>query len=377
MRQSELYIGMMSGTSLDGVDAVLVDFSLPLLTHGVKVMARASLIMPEALRDELLALHEPGYNELHRAQCVSLELGRLYVALIEKLLDSAPGYPRSMIRAAGIHGQTIRHCPESGYTLQLNAPAWIAEHASLNVVSDFRSIDIAAGGQGAPLVPAFHAALLGCSDTHPNVVLNIGGISNISVLQAGALRGWDCGPGNILMDAWYRKYQSGTFDQEGQWAKAGVCIPSLLDAFLKDPYFSQSPPKSTGRDYFNLAWLASYLSQYAVNANPEDVQATLLHLTAEAIVRDCVAISPTVVWVAGGGVYNSALLDRIRVLFKYYGCEASVESIEAMGVYPLDLEAIAFAWLARQYMLEQPGNEPLVTGAKGFRRLGSLTPYTV
>ncbi len=377
MPEKQLYIGMMSGTSLDAIDAVLVDFSTEIIAPlqiGLTTLARCSTRIDESLRHELLALHTPGFNELHRAQCASLALAQLYIDTIENLLHLAPENSRKAIKAVGIHGQTIRHHPEAGYTLQLNAPATIAEHTGLNIVSDFRSRDIAAGGQGAPLVPAFHAALLGCKNLDPDVFLNLGGISNISVLHTPSIRGWDCGPANMLLDAWCEKHLKCPYDEDGRWGASGKYLPDLLAAFLSDPYFSAPPPKSTGRDYFNLSWLNTYINNYAINVAPEHIQATLMCLTTESIVQDIVPLKPDTIFVGGGGAKNSALIRQINTSLNKNGYSKKMVLSSQLGLDPADIEALAFAWLAQQHFAGKTGNIPSVTGAKESRCLGSFTP---
>ncbi len=377
MPEKQLYIGMMSGTSLDAVDAVLVDFSTKIIAPlqiGLTTLARSSTPIPGALKHELLALHTPGFDELHRAQRASLALAQLYIETIEKLLLIAPANSKKHIKAVGIHGQTIRHHPEAGYTLQLNAPATIAEHTGLNIISDFRSRDLAAGGQGAPLVPAFHAALLGCKNSDPDIFLNLGGISNISVLQAHAIRGWDCGPANMLLDAWCETHLKCAFDEDGRWGSSGKCVPDLLKALLSDPYFHTLPPKSTGRDYFNLNWLNKYINNYATNISPEHIQATLMYLTAESIARDIIPLKPDTIFVGGGGAKNPALIRQINASLTSCGYSKEMILSSQLGLDPTDIEALAFAWLAQQHYEGKTGNIPSVTGAKRSRCLGSFTP---
>ncbi|HVL43364.1 MAG TPA: anhydro-N-acetylmuramic acid kinase, partial [Acidovorax sp.] len=277
---SDLYIGLMSGTSLDGIDGVLADFSGPRL----RVTHHASATFAPALRAELLALNTPGDNELHRAALAGNGLSRAYAEVVHTLLQRS-GHPTSAIRAIGAHGQTVRHRPQefdgTGYTLQLGNPALLAELAGITVVADLRSRDVAAGGQGAPLVPAFHQGVFG-QPGETVLVLNIGGISNLSVLGAdGSVLGFDCGPGNALMDHWCQQHTGQPFDKDGAWAATGQVLPDLLAALLQEPYLHKAPPKSTGRDLFNPAWLAAHLQPFA-QATAADVQATLTEFTASA-----------------------------------------------------------------------------------------------
>ncbi len=363
----------MSGTSLDGVDAVLADFSQQPSTGTVR--GHCSAPLPLALKEALLALNTPGDNELHRAALAANALVRIYAEQVHVLLQQC-GVPPSSVRAIGAHGQTVRHRPQefdgTGYTLQLNNPALLAELCDIDVVADFRSRDVAAGGQGAPLVPPFHQAFFGRSD-RVLAVLNIGGISNITVLDPASdvLCGFDCGPGNALMDAWCLAHTGHSFDSDGRWAAQGTVDPVLLERFLSEPYFAKSPPKSTGRDLFNMPWLSHHLDGWA-DITPQDVQATLTELTALACaqsVRDaCPDCSALVV--CGGGALNSHLMNRLQ--FALPTCQ--VAASDTFGLPPLQVEATAFAWLARQAVLRQTASVTSVTGAQGARILGGTYP---
>ena len=360
-------LGLMSGTSLDGVDAVAVDFagtSPVFLGHHYPAF-------PKEVRAELLSLCSPGDNEIDRAGRMSVTLAKLYAQAIHELLNEAD-IPRMEVAAAGVHGQTIRHRPEEGWTLQLNNPAWIAELAGVDVIADFRSRDVAAGGQGAPLVPAFHSQVF-TTDTARSIV-NIGGIANITFLPPkksyGKVTGFDCGPGNILLDAWCQKNLGRAFDANGAWADTGTVRPELLEKLLADPYFTKEPPKSTGREYFNLAWLEGKLS----GEEPADVQATLTELTARTIV-DAVrkfAGRTREIYVCGGGALNGALMKALR---HAAGDDILVRSTETLGVSPMHVEAMAFAWLAWAYINRDAGNLPDVTNAAGPRILGCRYPH--
>lgn len=361
---TELYIGIMSGTSLDGVDAALVEFS----DRGLNTLGTQYLPYPESLKREALALHDVDANELHRAAVLAQELAKLYATTTSALLKKT-GTSASQVIAIGCHGQTIRHRPTDGYTIQLNAPATLAELSGISVVTDFRSRDIAAGGQGAPLVPAIHQALFGSPNVH-RALLNLGGIGNLTNLQPGhPVTGFDCGPANILLDAWIHKHRGESFDKDGYWAAQGTSLPGLLAKLQAHLFFEAAPPKSCGREEFNLAWLESLLDG---TEKPEDVQATLLQLTCwsavDAISRWC--NSPRELYICGGGAHNAALL---RLLQKGLP-NTRIATTEALGVLPDWLEAIAFAWLARQHVLGLPGNLPEVTGARGPRILGAFYP---
>lgn len=370
-------IGLMSGTSLDGVDGVLVDFA-----EGTQVLWHASRGFDAALRAELLALNTPeGRDELHRAALAANALARSYAEVVRELLQ-ATGLAPSQIAAIGAHGQTVRHRPQmfdgTGYTLQLNSPALLAELSGVAVVADLRSRDVAAGGQGAPLVPAFHQGVFG-RPGETVLVLNIGGIANLSVLAGdGTVLGFDCGPGNALMDGWCQTHTGQPYDDGGQWAATGQVLPALLDRLLAEPFLQQPPPKSTGRDLFHADWLAGHLSASAASATstadarPADVQATLTEFTARACAGAVQRFGRGggELLVCGGGAFNTQLMQRIAALLP----GVAVDTTAARGLPPQQVEAAAFAWLARQALLGLPGNLPAVTGARGPRILGAIYP---
>ncbi|MEG0920598.1 MAG: anhydro-N-acetylmuramic acid kinase [Comamonas sp.] len=370
---TERFIGLMSGTSLDGVDGVIAQWD----DEQAQVLQYASAPFSAELKAELLALNTAGYNELHRAALAANALARCYADVVSALLASSR-LPTSSITAIGAHGQTVRHQPGmwdgTGYTSQINSPALLVELTGITVVADFRSRDVAAGGQGAPLVPAFHQGVFGQTGAL-RWVLNIGGISNVSRLDAlsGDVRGWDCGPGNALMDHWCQQHTGQPYDDGGRWAASGQPIPALLAALMAEPFLVQPPPKSTGRDLFNPAWLAPLLAQHAAGAAPADVQATLTEFTAQAIAQDMRhygAASGQTLIVCGGGALNGYLLQRLTALLP----GVVVESSAAHSLPPLQVEATAFAWLARQCWHGLPGNLPAVTGARGARVLGTIYP---
>ena len=365
------YIGLMSGTSLDGVDGVIVTVDGVGAMH---VMAHAALPFNAELRAALLDLNQTGLDELHRASLASNALARAYAAVVAKLLASTRLHATE-VTAIGAHGQTVRHQPllhdGTWYTLQLNNPALLAELSGIDVVADFRTRDLAAGGQGAPLVPAFHHGVFGRNDATV-AVLNIGGISNLSVLAPGAVvRGWDCGPGNALMDHWCQQHTGQAFDRGGAWAASGQVLPELLERLMQEHYLHQPPPKSTGRDLFNPAWLASRLAGFE-HAPPQDIQATLTAFTAEACVSDVQlhAADAQELIVCGGGALNDHLMQLLR-----QGLPAlEVVSSSARGLPPLQVEAAAFAWLAHKCVRREPASLPSVTGAQGARVLGAIYP---
>jgi len=359
--RSELYIGVMSGTSLDGVDAALVDLrSRPVLLGTV------FLPYPRALKTALLVLQTPSRNELHQTALIGNRLSRLYATAVGRLLRECRVAPRR-IRAIGCHGQTVRHAPGSGYSVQLGNPALLAQHTGIPVVADFRSADIAAGGQGAPLVPAFHAAVFRDSRVH-RVIVNLGGIANVTDLpRRGPVRGFDTGPGNVLLDAWIAWKRSKDFDRDGRLASRGQPLEPLLRNLLADPYFRRSPPKSTGRDRFNLAWLRGF---DVAGHKVEDVQATLSELTARSIGRAVAAFCSGAreVYLCGGGAQNSDLLRRIGQTLP----KTSVASTAQLGIPPDWVEAMAFAWLAQRRLRGEAGNLTEVTGARRARILGAI-----
>lgn len=364
MNASSLYIGLMSGTSMDGVDGVLADFS----DNRIATLKAAFIGFPSALRSELMALQAACGNEIEREALAANQLAAVYAECVAALLPGAPG----PVAAIAVHGQTIRHRPELGFTRQTNNPSLLAELTGIDVVADLRSRDIAAGGQGAPLVPAFHRARFGAAG-QTRVVVNIGGIANISVLHAdGRVAGYDTGPGNVLMDAWIARHQGKEYDADGAWAAGGTANPILLGALLDEPYFALPAPKSTGRDLFHAQWLDARLAQCPALA-PEDVQATLARLTALTVARAIhdEAREVDAVYVCGGGAYNGTLL---RELVAALGGKTRVESTAALGIAPNRVEALAFAWLGHRFMRREPGNLPAVTGAKGPRILGALYP---
>ena len=369
---NKLYIGLMSGTSLDGVDAVLADFSDGVL----QVRAHAYRRFDPTLAAELLALNTPGSNELHRAALAANALVRVCAQAVDEVL-AASGIAAAQVRAIGAHGQTVRHRPgefdATGYTIQLNNPALLAELSSIDVVADLRSRDVAAGGQGAPMVPAFHRAVFARADESV-AVLNIGGISNLTVLHTdGRTLGFDCGPGNLLMDHWCQQHTGQPYDAGGAWGASGRPDATLLAQMLADPYFALPVPKSTGRDLFNVEWLtAQLLPHRSAPLQAEDVQATLAELTATACANDVLrhADHAAELLVCGGGAFNDQLMRRLAAQLP----RVRVQRTDARGLPATQVEACAFAWLARAFCEREYGNLSSVTGAAGPRILGALYP---
>ena len=363
---SALYLGLISGTSADSIDSVLVSFS-----RGVpQLLASHAHPWPTALRERMLALAQGETAlDLDAFGRLDVEIGHGFADAALHLLEHS-GTPATAVRAIGSHGQTLRHRPTGTYpfTLQLGDPSVIAERCGIDVVADFRRADIAAGGQGAPLLPALHAMLLS-RPGHARVVLNLGGIANITVLGAdGSVLGFDTGPANGLLDAWCLRQRGESFDRDGAYAASGHLDAGLLDALLADPYFALPPPKSTGREHFHLDWLATHAPSAALD--PADVQATLLELTARSVAMAIAQHAPDAeeVLACGGGVHNGALMRRLGELL----APRVLLSTSRYGIDPDFLEATAFAWLARQRLLGLPGNLPAVTGARGPRVLGAI-----
>ncbi len=359
------YLGVMSGTSLDGLDIALIEQD-----QRPRLLASHYQPMPPALREELLGLCSPGPDEIARAALAEQQWVAAVAEGIRALL-AEQGLEPGDIRAIGSHGQTIRHEPARGFTVQIGNPALLAELTGITVVGDFRRRDVAAGGQGAPLVPAFHQALF-ADTSQPCAVLNIGGFSNLSLLEPDApVRGFDCGPGNVLLDAWIQYRRGEPFDRGGAWAASGTVQPALLDALLSDGFFQARGPKSTGRELFNLDWLKSRLGHLPDYA-PEHVQATLLELTARSTCEALRAAQPETqsLLVCGGGAHNTALMARLAQLLP----TTRVASTAAHGIPPDWVEAMAFAWLAHCCLEAIPANRPSVTGAKGLRVLGAIYP---
>ncbi len=358
----------MSGTSLDGVDGVLSHITP---AGQSRVLAHASAPFDPALRISLLSLNRSGPDELHRAALAGDALMRVYAQVVQSLLGSTGHQPAEIV-AIGAHGQTVRHQPQHqpAYTLQLCAPALLAELTGIDVAADFRSRDVAAGGQGAPLVPAFHLGAFGLPG-QCRAVLNLGGIANLSVLPGdGNALGWDCGPGNALLDHWCQMHLDAPFDRDGAWAAKGSVHAALLDSLLTEPYLQMSPPKSTGRDLFHAQWLQTHLNRHS--ASPVDVQATLTAFTARCCARDLLQHAPKAqtLIVCGGGALNHSLMHGLAQ--ELPGLD--VVGSQSHGLPPLQVEAAAFAWLAFKLVQRQPASLPSVTGARGARVLGALYP---
>ena len=358
---SLLYLGAMTGTSVDGLDVALIEVA----GNAVSLIAQRTFPLPSALRKTLIELGQGIGDNLDALGAADAALGR-FIGEVASRFIASQGLPAGAVRAIGSHGQTVRHRPNGGnaFTLQIGDPNRIAELTGVATVADFRRRDLAAGGQGAPLAPGFHAALF--SDARERrAVLNIGGISNITRLGTPLL-GFDSGPGNALMDSWCAKHRRTAFDQDGAWAAAGQVDEPLLERLLGDAYLAQPPPKSTGREHYNLNWLSPHLSPAL---QPEDVQRTLLEFTASSIANAIANWAPETerIIVCGGGRLNRLLLKRLKAL-----ATATVDTTDQHGWNGDAIEAAAFAWLAHQRLQGTPANAPSVTGAAGPRVIGAV-----
>ena len=366
---SDYYIGLMSGTSLDGIDAVIVEIK----PDHFELIASQSSPIPPALKQQLLRLTQPGPDEIDQLGSVDIAFSQLQAQIVEQLLTHS-GIGADQIRAIGSHGQTLRHRPdqELAFSLQIGDPNTLAELSGIDVAADFRRRDLAAGGQGAPLVPAFHAERFR-SQNRDRIILNIGGMANITLLPRQAdidVSGFDTGPGNVLIDAWIKRHQQLDYDHNGDWARQGCIDQALLDQLLALPYFNQAPPKSTGREQFHLDWIDQQLNHRSSAIEPVDVQATLVELSARSI-SDAINqqnLHQPQVYLCGGGAHNCLLRERLQ----QHLADAELNSTDSLGLPPDWVEACAFAWLAQRCVDRLPGNLPSVTGASGPRVLGAL-----
>ena len=372
-----LYVGLMSGTSVDAIDSALIRLG----TAGVELLATHEHAIPAATRARIAAISHAGPDEIERMGTLDRELGQLFASATRALLASA-NTTADQVTAIGSHGQTIRHRPPSGvrvgenpelksFTLQIGDANTIAENTGITTVADFRRRDIAAGGEGAPLAPAFHAAAF-VKEGVNRAIVNIGGIANATLLQGMHLHsGFDTGPGNTLLDHWITRRLGEPFDRNGQWSARGEVVPEALEHMLQHPYFNKSGPRSTGKEMFNLKWLDSCLAGQN-NRSPQDIQATLAELTAISIVNaiNVSAIDIAEIYICGGGAHNSDLMRRLDQKL----APATLGSTALIGMHPDWVEAATFAWLASQTLSGMAGNAPAVTGARGSRVLGGIYP---
>ena len=368
-----LYLGLMSGTSLDAIDSAIIDCG----GGEIRLLATREHAIPDRTRARIAAISQDGENEIERLGVLDRELGQLFAEAAVELLRAADTAATD-IAAIGSHGQTIRHRPPSGlehpresFTLQIGDPNTIAECTGITTVADFRRRDIAAGGEGAPLAPTFHAAAFACTGIN-RAIINIGGIANASLLSGAELTmGFDTGPGNTLLDHWIMYERGRHYDSGGDWAAEGEVIPALLQTLLLHPYLARTGPRSTGKEDFNLDWLDSCLSELPP-LDPQNIQATLAEFTADTIVRGLSDSGLRIdeVYICGGGAHNT---DLMRRLYRKLG-SATLGTTAAIGMDPDWVEAAAFAWLARQTLEGLPGNAAAVTGAAGPRVLGGIYP---
>lgn len=382
--ENKLYIGLMSGTSMDGIDAVLVSFGVGVgvgeSDHAITLIETTSIAIPAKLKSNLNLLCHGENISLKLLGETDTQMGNLLADAVLKLLKKA-NVSAEKITAIGSHGQTIYHHPNSQhpFTMQIGDPNIIAARTNITTVADFRRKDIAFGGQGAPLVPAFHAALFG-KKKYDQIILNIGGIANITYLPADKTKsiiGFDTGPGNTLLDLWCEKNCHKPFDRDGEWARSGKLNEKLLARLLDDSYFKKPFPKSTGREYFNLSWLGKSVSvsggvnkNTKITAPPADIQNTLTELTAETI-ANAITHAHThthTIWLCGGGAFNLFLIERLRANLP----NTEIKSTNEIGIDPKWIEACAFAWLAKQTLEKQAGNLPSVTGAAKMTVLGGI-----
>lgn len=367
-----LFVGLMSGTSIDGVDAALAEFP----EQGTpRLLATHAVRMPPGLRARILQLTRAGGNEIDLLGELDVEIGRLFAGAALALLGTADVSPHE-ITAIGSHGQTVRHRPLAAhpFTLQLGDPNTIAELTGITTVADFRRRDIAAGGHGAPLVPAFHESIFRDA-REDRVVLNLGGMGNVTLLPAdrnAIVRGFDTGPANVLLDLWHERHQGAPLDRDGTWGRGGQIDEQLLSRLLADPYFRQPPPKSTGREHFDAQWLSQHVESCSHDISPRDVQATLVELTARSVAEALAnwGLTSGALYTCGGGTHNRFLCERLGSLLP----RMRVQSTAALGVDPDHVEAMAFAWLARRTLQSLPGNLPAVTGARHPVILGGIYP---
>jgi len=360
---NKLYIGIMSGTSMDAIDAVVIDFD-----NNSKIIGEATIIFPKKIHQEITTLISQPQTSLAHLGYLNIALTELYIQVVKKLLLKT-NLKASQISAIGCHGQTVLHQPDGNYrfSTQLGSGSYLAEKTNITTVTDFRNRDMAAGGQGAPLVPAFHSKLFKDS-TKNRLIINIGGIANCTWLPSnGDIIGFDIGPGNTLMDCWIKKCCDKSYDKDGNWSATGNISSSLLDILLADPYFQKTQPKSTGREYFNLNWLKNSAGELMSSINKEDIQATLLEFTACTIASTINQFNTQETYFCGGGFHNIKLISRINDL-----TATSNSSTDVLGLDPDLVEAAAFAWLAKRCLEKKDGTLASVTGADHSSIAGAI-----
>ena len=369
---TDLFIGVMTGTSADGIDICLAS-----IQHSkIDLIDSVSIDFPSNLKSEIKALCFPGTNEIFRAHSLGIKLSILTAQHINQLLAKNL-IPATNVHAIGFHGQTIRHHPEAEYAFstQVGCASTLAHHTKIKTITDFRMADIAAGGQGAPLVPAFHQSVFQ-SQSENRLIINIGGIANITCIPADpnkTISGFDTGPGNTLLDEWIFTQQQKDFDRSGDWARTGKTISKLLNTMKNDSYIIKAAPKSTGKEYFNLSWLNQHLEDFP-NSKPEDIQRTLVEFTSNSICDNIQSIlknlneHPTSAYLCGGGINNTFLVETLKSQLP----ELKISSTSELGIHPQLVEASAFAWLASRTVSGLAGNLKEVTGAHQDKVLGGI-----
>ncbi len=354
----KLFIGIMSGTSSDGLDVALCSID----DNQIKIIDSISQKYSKKLQIEIIELNSPSFDDLNKSNILGNKISDISIKLIDQLLLNNRLRPSS-IEAIGFHGPTVRHVPKHFYSLQIGNEFLLANRTQIKTVSNFRNMDIASNGEGAPLIPLFHKYLLNTKNIKKGVFVNIGGFSNISIVNNNSIKGYDLGPGNVFMDFWVNKIKNKKYDKNGSWAKSGKVLDDLLKRLLSDTFFKKNPPKSTGRDYFNLKWLA----KFHLNDNKaEDVQRTFLELTAVLILRELEKLTGYKdVFICGGGANNDLLMDQLSTR-----SQLNIHTTEYLGIMPKLIEPVGFAWLARQSINNNKLNYKTITGAKKENILG-------
>ena len=354
----KLFFGIMSGTSSDGLDVALCSID----DNQIKIIDSISQKYPKKLQMEIIELNSPSFDDLNKSNILGNKISDISIKLIDQLLLNNRLRPSS-IEAIGVHGPTVRHAPRDFYSLQIGNEFLLANRTQIKTVSNFRNMDIASNGEGAPLIPLFHKYLLNTKNIKKGVFVNIGGFSNISIVNNNSIKGYDLGPGNVFMDFWINKIKNKKYDKNGSWAKSGAVLDDLLKRLLSDSFFKKKPPKSTGRDYFNLKWLTKFqLNDF----KPEDVQRTFLELTTVLILREFEKLTGYKdVFICGGGAYNNLLMDQLLTR-----SQINVHTTEYLGIKPELIEPAGFAWLARQSINNKRLNYKTITGAKKDNILG-------
>ena len=354
----KLFIGIMSGTSSDGLDVALCH----IYDNEIKIIDSIFQKYSKKLQMEIIELNSPSFDDLNKSNILGNKITKISIKLIDQLLLNNQLKPSS-IEAIGFHGPTIRHVPKNFYSLQIGNEFLLANNTKIKIVSNFRNMDIASNGEGAPLIPLFHKYLLNTKNIRKGVFINIGGFSNISIVNNNSIKGYDLGPGNVFMDFWINKIKNKKYDKNGSWAKRGVVLGDLLKLLLNDTFFKKNPPKSTGRDYFNLKWLTKFqLNDF----KPEDVQRTFLELTTVLILKELEKLKGFKnVFICGGGANNNLLMDQLSTR-----CQLKIHTTSYLGIKPELIESAGFAWLACQSINNNRLNYKTITGSKKDNIIG-------